>query len=66
MKDLIKSITTASNIINERAKKGGNFIIVSPKVAEAINNLDPEYRRMIRKKKLDKINEAQIQNNKEE
>jgi len=34
-------------------------------VADAINNLDPKYRRMIRRKKLDKINETQIQINNE-
>jgi len=63
MKDLLKQIIKASNIINERSRKGpGNFIITSPKVAEAINNLDPEYRRKIRKMKLDKINEINLKN----
>jgi len=62
MKDLVRRIITASNIIANNARKGsGNFMVVSPKVAETINNLDPEYRRKRlreeRRKKLDKINE---------
>ena len=61
-KKLLKKVLKASNIIHKQTLKGSaNYLIVSPKMAEAISNLDPEYRRMIRKQKLDKLNEVQIQ-----
>lgn len=58
VKELIRKLVNASNIIHQQSLKGtGNFVVVSTKVAESINNLNPEYRKLIRKMKLDKINE---------
>ena len=52
--ELIDKINKASEIIsNANVKGSANYVIVSPKIAEAINNLDI---RKLRKKKLNKIN----------
>lgn len=59
VKELIRKLINSSNIIHQQSLKGtGNFVVVSTKVAESINNLNPEYRRLIRTQKLDKINES--------
>ena len=54
-KQLVEKILQASNVIAEKSRRGpGNFMIVSSKVAEIIDNLDI---RKHRKKKLNKLNE---------
>ena len=54
--NLLKKINEASNLISRVALKGsGQFIICSSQLTEAILNLDPAYRKEIRKKKLEQI-----------
>lgn len=53
-KELYYKILNASEIISKSSYKTSNFIIVSPIIAEAIENLDIKKHR---KKKLMKINE---------
>ena len=53
--NLYDKIMKASNVIHKANLKGsGNFMIISPKVAEIIENLDI---RKYRRKKLEKLNE---------
>jgi len=55
-KELIKKLINASNIIHQQSLKcPGNFMVVSPEVAESIKMLDIKYQR---RKKLDKINKS--------
>lgn len=53
-KELYYKILNASEIISKSSYKKSNFIIVSPIIAEAIENLDIKKHR---NKKLMKINE---------
>ena len=53
-KELIDKINKAAEILHQaNLKRSGNYIIVSSKIAEMINNLDIKKHR---RKKLDKIN----------
>jgi len=57
LKNLIDKIFEASKIIHDKALRGdGNYVIVSSKVAEMVDNLDIK---KLRKKKLKKIFEEQ-------
>lgn len=59
-KIFLKKLNDASNKIVKASLKGpGDFLICSPEVAEAIQNLDPAYKREMRKKKLEQINKNQ-------
>lgn len=51
--ELLEKINIVSNLIHEKSLRGdADYIIVSPKVAEAIENLDIK---KLRKKKLEQI-----------
>jgi hypothetical protein len=55
--EIIKIINDAANIIaNKSRQSSANYIIVSPKIAKELNNLDSKIKlRKLRKKKLEEI-----------
>ena len=58
--ELIDKINEVSNIIHEKALRGSaNYIIISPKIADILENLDIKKHR---KKKLEAILNSQNKN----
>ena len=54
--ELINKITKAANFIaNKSRKSSSDYMIVHPMIAEAIKQLDPDYKRLLRLKKLKRI-----------
>ena len=54
-KELIEKLNKASEVINKASRSQGTYMIVSPKIAEALDNLDVKKYRKKKLKQLEKI-----------